>query len=421
MKLYKQILSYSVANIITSSVPLVLLPILTWHLNPEEFGLLSLVQLLMMFSLPFVLLNIHGLFVIEYSKLNKEEFVKFISSMIWIPIFGYLGLEMVFWKFQYLLATFFNVPQQMILWVPFFALMQSMPTLIPVLFQAKKDPLKYSLYKIGMSITNLCLSVFFVVALNYGWEGRLWGIILSYVVFSIIGIVILKYMSLLRLIFSVKYIKDSLRFGIPLIPHAVAGSMLMMLDRAFLSNMLGIKHVGVYSVAFQIAGVISVLVTSINQAWVPQLYEKLNKNPSDILKREIVRDSYKIILVMVFIVTCFIFVVPIVFDVFIDSKYHEGKFAAGIIAIAFLFQGFYLMVTNYIFYAKKTYILSILTLCSLIVLAALNYFFIPRYGMLGSAYALLVTWLVFFVLVWFFSNKVYRMPWFCFFKREGYN
>jgi O-antigen/teichoic acid export membrane protein len=55
MSLRKQILSYSGVNIINASVPFLLLPILTSYLSPSDYGILSLVQLLMALAFPIVL------------------------------------------------------------------------------------------------------------------------------------------------------------------------------------------------------------------------------------------------------------------------------------------------------------------------------------------------------------------------------
>jgi len=79
--------------------------------------------------------------------------------------------------------------------------------------------------------------------------------------------------------------------------------------------------------------------------------------------------------------------------------------------VAFLFQGFYFMVTNYIFYSKKTYVLSIITITSVIFISILNYFLILKIGILGSAYAMLSIWIFQFLIVFCFSNKIYPMPW----------
>ena len=106
-----------------------------------------------------------------------------------------------------------------------------------------------------------------------------------------------------------------------------------------------------------------------------------------------------------------LFVLPYIFDIFIDESYSEGKFIINYIVIAFLFQGFYYMVTNYIFYSKKNYLLSYITFSMLILVFISNFILIGLYGIIGAAYTMMIIWVLFFFVTWIVSNQVYPMPW----------
>jgi O-antigen/teichoic acid export membrane protein len=411
MNLKKQIFSYAFINMINASVPFMLLPILTKYLEPSDYGILSLIQLLMMISLPLVLFNTHGLLTIEYSKMQNDEFKIFLSTIVWIPIFGFFILESLFLVCKNQIIEYFHIPSEYILYIPFIVLFQAIPTIVPLVFQAKKDPVSFGKYKISMSVLNLLLSMLFVIVLLYSWEGRVLGIAFSFAIFTVIGIIVLLRLDLLKMAFDIDYLKDALKFGIPLIPHTIAGIFLSMSDRVFLSNMLGTYEVGIYSVAFQVSSIVLIVMSSINQAWAPNLYEKLNNNPTDTDKVHLVKTTYKIMGIMLGVVVVFIFFSSFIFDIFIDKSYHEAKNISIYIAIAFLFQGFYFMFTNYIFYSKKTKILSYITLTSVLFVCIFNYMFIQFFGIVGSAYALILVWIVQFFIISFVSNKVYSMPW----------
>ena len=411
MNLKSQMFSYSIINVLNASIPFILLPILTTYLSPSDYGTLSLFQLLMLISTPIILMNTQGLLTIEYSKLSFIEFQNLISSMILISIFGFLFLEVLFFIFKKYILYYFHIPQEYLYFIPMFILLQAIPIIIPIIFQAKKEPINFGKYKISMSIVNVSLTLLFVLIFSYGWEGRLFGIVGSFGLFTLIGFVILIKLKLLKLTICIASIKKSLAFGVPLIPHSIAGVFLIMSDRVFLVNMLGESSVGLYSVAFQIASVITILFGSINQAWAPNLFEKLNQNPSMLEKREIVKITYKIMLFMFGITIAFLFISPYVFDIFIDTSYSEGKDIIDYIVIAFLFQGFYYMVTNYIFYSKKNHLLSYITFSMLILVFISNFILIGLYGVIGAAYAMMIIWILFFFITWIVSNRVYPMPW----------
>lgn len=411
MNLKSQIFSYSLINVLNASIPFILLPILTTYLSPSDYGTLSLFQLLMLISTPIILMNTQGLLTIEYSKLSFTEFQNLVSSMVVISIFGFLFLEVLFFIFERYILYYFHVPQEYLYFIPFFILLQAIPIIVPIIFQAKKEPINFGKYKISMSIVNISLTLLFVLVFSYGWEGRLFGIVGAFGLFTLIGFIILIKLNLLKLSICIVSIKKSLAFGVPLIPHSIAGVFLIMSDRVFLGNMLSESSVGIYSVSFQIASVITILFGSINQAWAPNLFEKLNQNPSMLEKKEIVKTTYKIMLLMIGITVASLFILPYIFDIFIDESYSEGKYIIDYIVIAFLFQGFYYMVTNYIFYSKKNYLLSYITFSMLILVFISNFILIGLYGIIGAAYAMLIIWILFFFVTWIVSNRVYPMPW----------
>ncbi|MCH1613163.1 MAG: oligosaccharide flippase family protein, partial [Flavobacteriales bacterium] len=341
MNLKQQILSYSGVNIINASVPFLLLPILTNYLIPENYGILSMVQLLMLLSFPFVMINSHGLLTMEYSNLSKEKYKVLVSTAILIPLFGCVFLECIFFLFRHYIVEYFQIPNYLLYLIPVFLLFQAIPLFVPIIFQAKKQPFNFGKFKISLTILNVLLSLLFVVLLNYGWEGRLFGIVGSFMLFSIIGIIVLFRIDALSFSFDFESLKKILNFGLPLLPHAIAGILLASSSKFFLANMISNEAVGIYTVAFQVATAVLLIMTSVNQAWAPNLYESLNSNPTEIVKSGIVKQTYKLMLFMLAITLLFILFVPFVFKLFIHESYHSGVLLSRIMSVGFLMNGLY--------------------------------------------------------------------------------
>lgn len=80
-------------------------------------------------------------------------------------------------------------------------------------------------------------------------------------------------------------------------------------------------------------------------------------------------------------------------------------------ALSFAFQGMYFMVTNYIFYVKKTYILAYVTFGTAILHVGLLYLFVNDNGAIGAAQASLISFIITFIVTWILASKVYEMPW----------
>ena len=76
-----------------------------------------------------------------------------------------------------------------------------------------------------------------------------------------------------------------------------------------------------------------------------------------------------------------------------------------------VFNGMYLMVTNYIFFSKRTGLLSIATMFSGVVNLVLLLILIRQFGLEGAAYAFCISMGLRFLLTWFVAQKRHPMPW----------
>ena len=115
-------------------------------------------------------------------------------------------------------------------------------------------------------------------------------------------------------------------------------------------------------------------------------------------------------MIILFIIT--IILTPFIYKIFIGENFSNSIIYVFWIALGFLFQGFYFMVTNYIFYEKKTQFLSIITFCNSIFNIVITYYFINIFGTIGAAYSFTLSCIIIFISAWLLSHRIYPMPWF---------
>ncbi len=72
----------------------------------------------------------------------------------------------------------------------------------------------------------------------------------------------------------------------------------------------------------------------------------------------------------------------------------------------------YLMVTNYIFYSKRTALLSASTITAGLVNVGLLVVLISLMGLKGAAVAFAISMAFKFLMTWFVANLRHPMPWF---------
>jgi len=416
MNFLKSLSIYTITSILNSAIPFMLLPILTKYLTIEEYGLLSIIQIFIIFTIPFVSINIQSTLQLEYHELDKDEFSLWVSSVLLIPIFSIFIIILFFILFQSIFYNFMNISISWLLLIPLIAFMQIIPQTILSIYKISERAIDFAKYQLSLTLVNLLLTLFLVISLNLKWEGRVLAIFFAYLLFSILGIYLLKQMKLIVFRIKKEYIIQALKLGLPLIIHVISGALFMMSDRLFISYYLGNNSLGIYSVGAQISMIAMIIQTSFNQAWVPYLFKNLKSGLIE-NKIKIIKISY--ISLLFFMVLPFIITLlnPIFF-IFIDEKFIDSMKYVFWISLGYSILGMYKVVTNYIFYEKRVKLLSIMTFSSLFINLILNYILIDKYGAIGVAYGTVITVAIFFVIAFIVANRVHKMPWLYFLKGE---
>jgi O-antigen/teichoic acid export membrane protein len=415
MNFLKSLSIYTTTSILNSAIPFLLLPILTNYLTVEEYGLLAIMQIFIIFTIPFISINIQSTLQLEYHDLDADKFALWVSSVLIIPLITVLIVLLFFMLFESLIYSFINTSLLWILLIPLIAFMQVVPQTILSIYKISERPIDYAKYQLSLTGINLLLTVGLVVLLNLNWEGRILAIFLTYLLFTFIGIYLLIKMKLIVLRIEKRYVQKALQLGTPLILHVVSATLFMMSDRLFISYYLGNEALGIYAVGAQVAMMALIIQQSFNQAWVPYLFKNL-KIGSRENKIKIIKISY--ISMLFFLLLPFIIelINPLFFYFFINEKFIDAMSYVFWIALGYSVLGMYKVVTNYIFYKKRVKLLSMMTFLSLLINLILNYFLIQKYGAIGVAYGTSITVAIFFIIAFILANKVHPMPWLFFIK-----
>ncbi len=271
---------------------------------------------------------------------------------------------------------------------------------------------KYGVLQISQSLFNMLISLLLVVLLMQGADGRIEAQVYAAILFSLISLMLLNKDKLLGFFsWRPEYIKEALNFGVPLIPHIGGIFLLTSIDRLVINTELGLADAGIYMVAVQLAGSAALVFDALNKACIPWLYEGLKRNQAE-EKKQIVRFTYLWFLIIL-IGSVLAFIIGPWFVVLIaGQEYSKAGEVIGWLFLGQAFGGMYLMVTNYIFYSKRTGLLSLATIFSGFLNILLLVVLIRLIGLQGASIAFSVAMSVRFLLTWWVAQKVYPMPWF---------
>jgi len=417
MRFFKSLSIYTITSVINAGIPFLLLPILTHYLTPEEYGLLAIIQIFIIFTIPFISLNIQSTLQLEYHELDKKEFALWVSSVLIIPIVMLVIVGLFFILTQSLINSVLNISLFWILLIPLISVMQIVPQTILSIYKISERPINFAKFQLSLTSLNLVLTLGLVVLLQLNWEGRLLAIFFSYLFFTFIGAYLLVKMEILVFKVNRVYVKKALKLGVPLILHVVSGALFMMSDRLFISYYLGNEALGLYAVGAQVGMIAMIIQESFNQAWVPYLFKNLK---SGLLanKIKIIKISYFSILFFMILPFLIELIDPLIFELLIDDKFIESMKYVFWITLGYSLLGMYKVVTNYIFYEKRVRLLSSMTFFSLIINLILNYILIHKYGAVGVAYGTAITVGIFFIIAFVIAYRVHPMPWLFFIKEK---
>lgn len=401
---------YTISSIINAGIPFLMLPILTRYLTPEDYGLVSMFTLLVAFTSPFIGLSVNGAISRQYFNQEEVDIWRYVGNCIIILVLSTVMIGFVYYFFADFIVGISSFPKEMLWVVVVFSLVQFLANILLVLWQIQKKALNYSIFVFLKTSLNFSISILLVVGFGLGWKGRIFGQFFAVAAFAIFSVIYLIKSKWIKISYKKEYFHNAVTFGIPLIPHALSGSIISMTDRLFITNMVGLSTTGIYSVGYQIGSIMNILTNSFNNAYIPWLYERLKIDKFD-TKVKIVKFTYLYFALLFLFALCMGLVAPTILNYFLGNSFTNASSYVLWISLGYAFNGMYLMVVNYIFYAQKTKFLAMVTFITAALNIVLNYIFIGRFGAIGAAQATTVTFAIKFIFVWIVSSKIYKMPW----------
>ncbi|SLJ83929.1 lipopolysaccharide biosynthesis protein [Psychrobacter sp. DAB_AL43B] len=409
---------YLFSNILNVVIPFILLPILTRYLSPSEYGEVAMFQTLLGAVGAFVGITFVGAAGRKFydTDLKQGELAEFIGSCIQLILIFSLVVLTVCFLFRIQLSGWIGIKTEYITWAVLVASFNVIITIRLDQWQIRKQAIKYGVLQISQSLFNMLLSLLFVVALLKGAEGRIDSQIIVSLVFVVLALYLLNKDNILKVfVWRKEYLFEALKFGVPLIPHIAGSFLLLSVDRFVINKEIGIAEAGIYMVAVQLTAAIGIVFDAINKAYIPWLFEKLKADQLE-EKQKIVKLTYAWFFLIILGVMLSFFIGPPLVVLIAGEQYAQAGKVIGWLALGQGFQGMYLMVTNYIFYSKRTGLLSLASISSGILNLILLIVLVRIIGLEGAAIAFAISMCIRFLLTWWIAHKRHPMPWFNFIK-----
>lgn len=393
---------FTVCNLAQKGVLFLTTPFFTRIMTSEEFGKYSafmswqeIVSIFATLNLSFQVFN-NGM--IKFKK-DKDGYA---TSMIGLIVSSCISLFVVLFIFQERWKSLTGLDEVSMILMIMYSLSSG---IIGIWTIRNKYDFNYRpivLLTISMVILNPVLGLLFVKNFENKVMVRVISSVIVIGLFAIISLIFILKKN--RKIINLKYWKYALRMDLPLIPHFLAVVMLNSSDRIMISVLAGDIFTARYTIAYNVATVMQIIVNSVYGSLNPWIYHRMEEGAYD----HIYKNMNKIIFLVWFLCLAPMFFAREAVMILGGEQYIEATHLVPVVSASIMIIFNYsFFITIEMFYEKNMYT-AVGTFISALINIVLNYIFIPLYGYSVAAYTTLVSYLVLFYFHFFIFNRIIR-------------
>lgn len=216
---------------------------------------------------------------------------------------------------------------------------------------------------------------------------------------------------------TTKYWKYALAFNLPLVPHYLSQIVLNQSDRIMIKAMEGASVAGIYTVAYSVASLMTIVNTSVINTLTPWMYKKMKVKEY----KQIGTNTIPLLILIAFANFALVALAPEVVAIMAPASYYDAIWVIPPVAASTFFTFMYSLFSRFEFYFEKTQFMMIASVSGACMNLLLNYIFIPIYGYYAAGYTTLFCYMLYcighYLLMRRINNrlmdrvKVYDLKW----------
>ena len=415
--MYKRLVSdtfvYGLGAILVKAIAFFTLPIYTRLFTPVEYGVIEMfatvggiLSILMTMGLDSA--QSYYFMEAKNSKTRKiEEITTTVLGMRIVLGITVVGVISILSPFILDFAFDTNVPKYFLFMVAtsiFFANLISQSLEIYRLIYKSWHYIALSFLQ---TVSNIGLILYFSLYQDMGLSGYFLGMVVSSFIVMFISWWATRNYRYFKFL-NLSLCSELVKFGLPLVPAGLSIWLMQAGDRWFVMKILGGHDLGVYAVGAKVAMIATIAVSVFRQAWWPIAMDMIQKADG----AEFVRQISLIYIALGCLgAVVMALIAPYLVSFLADEVYYESYKLVGILSLSGVLYGFYLIGSLGIFKSKKTYWSVYTNSAAALLNIILNYFLIKRFGMLGAAYATVISMFFANIMGMFISNRYLPIRW----------
>jgi O-antigen/teichoic acid export membrane protein len=406
---------YLGVNVITGIIGFIAIPIFTRIFVPREYGIYALVNTTISLGAPIVYVYLQSSmmrFYPEYKSRNELD-VFYSTAFHYAPHFMILLLVVL------LPLAAFVIPLGqyrllVCLAISIFAFFAIYNVLLGMLV-IRQMALQYAIIFVFVQFCNYIVGAGLAAWLKAGVAGPFWGWLGALVLAVPFQFAILHIFRRFEWKKNSRALqKEFFRFGFPLIFTTIAAEILTAADRYMVQGFKGAYQVGLYTVVYTLVmSVERLMVSFVATGALPVIYKVYEKDGEQ-QTIELIRKVTRLFLIIIVPVTLGLIMlrVPIIHVLTSPRYYGSTSIVTPLVLGIFLNNLAWLPFLAFRIKKKtNTTLIPIGAAAALNIL--INVLLIPKYGYVGAAWATLISYLVYFIVLTAMghSNMRWSFPW----------
>ena len=419
-KLVSQTAIYGLSSIFGRFLNYLLVPLYTYYFTAAQYGVVSEFYAYSGFLSVFLLLG----FETGYFRFRGDHPKAYSTALSFILLLN-VSIALLLLAFNGAISNALNYathPEYVIC----FALILSMDALAALPFaklRAENRALRFAGIKIIEILLTVALSLFFIVLCpklqgqNIPWLPYIYHaeIGVGYIFLANLMASASKFLFLspqLKAIsagFDWSLFKKMAKYSLPIVVISFAGIINEMLDRALLKYLLpydnatNLAQLGIYSACYKLSILMTLFIQAFRYAVEPFFFSYSKKSDAKLMYARILH-YFTIFCVFIFLlVTLYLDF----FKYFIGEEFRAGLKVVPVLLLANLFLGIYVNLSIWYKLSDRTLMGAGVSLFGAGLTIALNFYWIPLLGYMGSAYATLICYAAMAALSYALGQKYY--------------
>jgi O-antigen/teichoic acid export membrane protein len=413
LRLAKSFGIYGSANIGIRALNFLLVIVYAHYLRPYDYGIIYMGEIIASFLIIFAGLSLDSALQRLYFQHNHdaEQLRSYLGSVI---RFG-LGWMSLFLALAFLLGKILPsriMPHASVPFYPYIAMAIATAAATQGVqyrlaeYQAAHRPRSYAYLSLVLAILTAAACMDTVVIRRSGAIGMFEGKLAAAAVTFLLALWSMRPFLTAR--FQWKYVRESLAFSLPLIPHLVMASGLVVADRFILEHYRNLSDVGVYSLAYTFGMVMYLITQSLSQAWLPMFFDLASGSEKN--QPTLGRICSGLAVFLAAIACIGILLSPLFIHVLLDHRYQAAARIVPLVVMGYLFHALFSLFDLSILQAKRTSSVFLISFLAFAANVALNFALIPRWGIYGAAWATTIAYAVEAVGAFLLAQRFFPLP-----------